>query len=710
MTANLQNACWPASRLGEALQALARKSGLPLRVAEAPALPPGLSLHSNERMGEWMEAAAASLELEVEPVSSSYRGVEQMVRGAAPALFAIPGLDEPRFLAVLACRWGSVVLLRPDLTVERVPPTTIRAILCKELEFPHIAAAERLLRRAGMPEQQLATALPAFLGERLNGSRVEGCWLLRLPPAASLWTRTRQARLPRMLASFTAAYAAEYALWILSWWLLGRWALAGGLDRGSLVGWALLLLTMVPFRLLATSLQGSIAIRAGVILKQHLLAGALRLDPEQIRREGAGQLLGRVIESEKVESLALNGGLLAFVAVIELAFATAVILMGAGGWIQALLLLCWTGFALVLALRYFRHRREWTQARLDLTHGLVERMVGHRTRLAQQSPENWHGNEDQELEHYLERSIRIDRSGALLVALVPQGWLLVGLLGLAPAFITSDASPALLAVGVGGVLLAYAGLQRLAAGLADVAGAAIALEQIKIFVRAAGRRQRAAHSRSLLQRASGPGERPGTLEAQNLSFGYPSRSEHILGGCNLKIGPGDRVLLEGRSGCGKSTLVSLLTGLRVPDSGLLLFGGMDQHTTGLHAWRRLSAAVPQFNQNHVLSGTFAFNLLMGRRWPPAEEDLREAEAICRELGLGELIERMPAGLLQVVGETGWQLSHGERSRLFIARALLQGAELVVLDESLGALDPESLQQALHCVRKRAPALLVIAHL
>jgi len=74
-----------------------------------------------------------------------------------------------------------------------------------------------------------------------------------------------------------------------------------------------------------------------------------------------------------------------------------------------------------------------------------------------------------------------------------------------------------------------------------------------------------------------------------------------------------------------------------------------------------------------------------------------------------LLERMPAGMLQMVGETGWQLSHGERSRLYIARALLQNAEVVVLDESFAALDPENLQRAVECVIKRAKSLLVIAH-
>jgi ABC-type multidrug transport system fused ATPase/permease subunit len=118
---------------------------------------------------------------------------------------------------------------------------------------------------------------------------------------------------------------------------------------------------------------------------------------------------------------------------------------------------------------------------------------------------------------------------------------------------------------------------------------------------------------------------------------------------------------------------------------------------------------PQFHENHILTETFAFNLLMGRRWPPRAEDLEDAVTICRELGLGELLEKMPAGLAQIVGDNGWQLSHGERSRVYIARTLLQQPDLVILDESFAALDPESLFNALRCVVKRANALIVIAH-
>jgi len=70
------------------------------------------------------------------------------------------------------------------------------------------------------------------------------------------------------------------------------------------------------------------------------------------------------------------------------------------------------------------------------------------------------------------------------------------------------------------------------------------------------------------------------------------------------------------------------------------------------------------------------------------------EEVCRELGLEDLLQRMPGGILQSVGESGWQLSHGEQSRLFIARSLLQNADVVVLDESFAALDPENLRKSL----------------
>lgn len=184
---------------------------------------------------------------------------------------------------------------------------------------------------------------------------------------------------------------------------------------------------------------------------------------------------------------------------------------------------------------------------------------------------------------------------------------------------------------------------------------------------------------------------------------------HALRGVSLGFRAGRFYAILGPSGSGKSTLAGLMAGLRRPDGGLLLLGGYDRATLGHDAWRARVVSAPQFHENHVLTGTFAFNLLMGRRWPATEADLREAYDLCQALGLGPLLERMPAGLNQVVGETGWQLSHGERSRLFLARALLQDADVFLFDESFGALDPENVSRALRTVLRRAPTLLTIAH-
>ncbi len=199
------------------------------------------------------------------------------------------------------------------------------------------------------------------------------------------------------------------------------------------------------------------------------------------------------------------------------------------------------------------------------------------------------------------------------------------------------------------------------------------------------------------------------IEADRLSYRYRASGKAALQAGSLTVQEGDRILLGGPSGGGKTTFASLLSGMREPESGLLLSNGLDRATLGSSEWRKRIAAAPQFHENYILTETLAFNLMLGQQWPPTRADMEEAETVCRELGLGDLLDSMPSGLMQMVGEGGWQLSHGERSRVFIARALLQSADLVILDESFAALDPENTKLALEATMERAKTLMVIAH-
>jgi ATP-binding cassette, subfamily B, bacterial len=712
MGVDLDRLAWPAAVAGDALAALAREAGLPAgstAEAELPPVPERAAEAGGAALSRWIEAAAAWLGLEVEAVESSYGEVEAMVRGAGPALLALPG-DRPRLLCLLRpARRGAIELLGPDLARHPVPVDAVRDALCAPLDTRG-GRLDGVLERAGIASARRSRVRGRLLRQLLGAARVDGCWLLRLPPGAPFVDQLRQERLPRQLAAFVAVHVANLLVTLGAWAMVGRGALGGRLDPSWLVAWALLLLTTVPLTLAMRWTRGLFSIGVGRVLKSRLLAGALQLRPSEIRHQGAGQLLARVVESGAVGSLSLSAALSAAVCLVELAVAGWVLAQGAGGAVHVLVLAGWVALTVALGLRYGRRFGAWTDWRLAMTNDLVERMVGHRTRLAQEARARWHRGEDEALERYLDLSGRLDRTMLHLTLVLSRGWLLVGLAGLAPAFV-AGAAMGPLAVGVGGVVLASQALGTLTGTLSSVAGALVAWRQARLLFHAAARPQPAASPTLAAALAAGEagGEGSVVIEADGVVYRYRDRGEPVLRGCSMQVREGDRVLLEGRSGGGKSTLLSVLSGLRRPEAGLVLLRGLDLRTLGDDGWRRLVASAPQFQENHVLCGTLAFNLLMGRRWPATNEDLEEAEAVCRELGLEELLAKMPAGLNQIVGDTGWRLSHGERSRVYIARALLQGADLTMLDESFAALDPESLQRVMRCVLARARTLLVVAH-
>lgn len=692
---------WPLARAGEALVALAAAAGLPVRAAElgdAPSTAAALEV--------WLDEAGAWLGLEVEPVQIPHEHLERALVSAGPALIRINRDGEHGVIAVLGGRRDRIEVLAPSLQRTAISAAALAAVLGRAAVAEVEPAVERLVTRAKLAGSARARAMHALTDARLRGTAIEGMYLLRRPPEATPRDHARDHRLVPRLSWLLVVHAIAQALWLGSWWAIGRAVLFGTISSGWLAAWALLLTSASAARVLVTWWSGRIAIDGAMLLSQRLLAGALRIDPDVLKREGIGGALGRVLESAAIQHLAVTGGIQAALSAVEVVLAAGLLAAGAGGALHVAILVAVLA-AGVLAMRgYVRERRAWTARRLELTHELTEAMVGHATRIAQGDLDVLADRDDRGLARYLTGSRALDRASARLGVLVPLAWPILAAIGLAPALLLGAPTAGEIAAALGGVLFAADALNRLAAGAARIADARVAWTSIaELFAAAAHAADRAPPALAL----SVPSTSAPAIAIRAVTYRHRGRGAPVLAGCDLVIAPGERVLLDAPSGSGKSTLAAILAGLRRPDSGLVLAAGLDRASVGARGWRRRVAYAPQFHDNHVFGGTLAFNLLMGRAWPPTPADLALAETTCRELGLGPVVDRMPAGLLEQVGETGWQLSHGERSRVFLARALLQEASVVLFDESLAALDPANLALALDCIEARAPTAIVIAH-
>jgi len=164
---------------------------------------------------------------------------------------------------------------------------------------------------------------------------------------------------------------------------------------------------------------------------------------------------------------------------------------------------------------------------------------------------------------------------------------------------------------------------------------------------------------------------------------YADRASPALDGLTLAIEPGRRVALVGPSGSGKSTALHALVALVPLRAGRILVDGADLASLDAAAWRARVAWVPQ--RPYVFSGTLRENLALAN--PGA--DPAALDAAVAVAGLGEVARRLPDGLDTVLGERGATLSSGERHRVAIARAVLHGGDLVLLDEVGSHLDPDA---------------------
>ena len=197
----------------------------------------------------------------------------------------------------------------------------------------------------------------------------------------------------------------------------------------------------------------------------------------------------------------------------------------------------------------------------------------------------------------------------------------------------------------------------------------------------------------------------GDIEFKNLTFRYPDADYDALDNASFKINAGENVGIIGKTGAGKTTIVDLiLRTYNVPD-GTLFIDGHDVNRIPIHTVRKFSAYVPQ--DNFLFSDTIENNIAFATDGGSLDDVIRAAKLADVHGNISEFQE----GYNTTLGERGVTVSGGQKQRISIARALMKDASILILDDSVSAVDTETERVIISNLRenRKGKTTILIAH-
>lgn len=202
-----------------------------------------------------------------------------------------------------------------------------------------------------------------------------------------------------------------------------------------------------------------------------------------------------------------------------------------------------------------------------------------------------------------------------------------------------------------------------------------------------------------------PDKLDGHIVCKNLTFKYPGSEVEVLKNISFEIYPGEKVGIIGKTGCGKTTIVDLLTRVYNVDEETLFIDDYDIMKLPVKKVRNLFSYVPQ--DNFLYNDTILNNIAYSQKSMSLEDAIKFAKYAC----VDDNIQEFPNKYDTIIGERGVTLSGGQKQRISIARAMAKESKVLILDDSVSAVDTKTETSILHTLKEdfKDKTIIMIAH-